>query len=129
MKSQIRSNRRSLINVSEVLQWLTGLLNPRDRKITPVSGDRVIIKDSEDNLTHKYVSFDDIIGVGSDKYYSHDQSVAAATWNVQHSLGKRPSVTILDSSGNQVEGQIIYIDNNNVEIRFAFSMSGTAECN
>ena len=129
MKSQIQSNRRSLINVSEVLQWLTGLLNPRERKITPVSGDRLILKDSEDDLTHKYVSFDDIIGVGSDKYYSHVQTVPAATWNVQHSLGKRPSVTILDSSQNQVEGQIIYIDTNNVEIRFAFNMTGTAECN
>jgi hypothetical protein len=128
-KSQIRSNRRSLINVSEVLQWLTGLLHPKERKITPVPADRIILKDSEANLTHKYVSFDDIIGVGSDKYYRHIQAVPAATWNVQHSLGKRPSITILDDSGNQVEGQIIYIDTNNAELRFAFALSGSAECN
>ena len=129
MKSQIKSNRRSLINVSEVLQWLTGLLNPRERKITPVAGDRVIIKDSEDDLKHKYVSFDDILTAGSDKYYRHNQGIASSTWNVAHNLGKRPSITILDNSGNQIEGQIIYIDSNNAEIRFGYNASGTAECN
>ena len=129
MKSQIKSNRRSLINVSEVLQWLTGLLNPRDRKITPVSGDRVIIKDSEDGLKHKYVSFEDIIGVGSDKNYTHTQDVASSTWNITHSLGKRPSIMILDTNGDKIEGQIIYIDTNNAEIRFGFNQDGTAECN
>ena len=69
------------------------------------------------------------MGGGLDKYYVHDQSVASATWNVHHNLGKVPSVTIVDSSGTEWQTEIRNIDINNLQILFNHAMSGSAYCN
>lgn len=64
-----------------------------------------------------------------DKYYKHDQGIASTIWNIQHNLNKIPSVTVVDSVNNVVEGQIEYIDTNTLKITFAYAFSGYATCN
>lgn len=61
-----------------------------------------------------------------DKNFVHDQSVASATWNIQHNLSKYPSVMITDSSGEVVGGSIQYVDANNVTITFKAAFKGKA---
>lgn len=61
--------------------------------------------------------------------YIHNQAVASATWNINHKLGKFPSVTIIDTSGNVVYGDIQFIDSNNITITFSASFSGKAYLN
>lgn len=68
-------------------------------------------------------------GGGSDSNYVHNQMVAASTWSVTHNLNKRPSVTIVDSSGRLCLGEVTYIDDNNVEIVFTAAFSGSAYFN
>lgn len=48
---------------------------------------------------------------------------------VQHNLGKLPAVSVIDSSGDEVIGQVEYIDNARVRVRFAAPFSGQVSCN
>lgn len=58
--------------------------------------------------------------------YTHNQISASNTWTVAHSLGFYPSVTIFDSSAQEVEGAITHNDTNTTTIQFSASISGTA---
>lgn len=66
---------------------------------------------------------------GSDLNYAYTQGVAASIWTVSHGLGKRPSVTVVDSAGDQVEGDVTYLDLNNLSIEFSAPFSGQAFLN
>lgn len=64
-----------------------------------------------------------------DRYYLHSQDLASADWTIEHNLGKRPSITIVDSGGTTVYGQVIYLDDNTAEVHFTAAFSGRAYCN
>ncbi len=67
---------------------------------------------------------------GGDLSYTHNQSIAAQTWNIPHNLGKRPAIHIEDVSGNLMIPQIIHTDNNNAQAIFGnATYSGVAYCN
>lgn len=70
-----------------------------------------------------------ITGGGADLTYVHNQSVASATWDITHNLGKKPSITIVDSSDDEVEGDVTYVDNNTVQLNFSAAFSGKAYLN
>jgi hypothetical protein len=61
--------------------------------------------------------------------YIHTQSTSAIIWNIEHNLGKFPSVTVVDSGDSVVEGEIDYVDNNNVTLTFSGAFSGKAYLN
>lgn len=80
------------------------------------------------------INYDDYLqtqinNIETDKNFEFTQSVASASWSINHNLGKRPSVTIIDTGGNQVIGDIIYVDNNNITLNFSAAFSGTATLN
>lgn len=68
-------------------------------------------------------------GAGGDLNFEHSQSPAASTWVVVHNLGKRPSVTVIDSAGDEVEGHLAYDSANQLTLTFSASFSGTAYLN
>lgn len=68
-------------------------------------------------------------GSAGDKSYTHTQISPIATWSIMHGLNKYPSVTIIDSSGNKVMGEVKYIDENNIEITYSAAFSGSAYLN
>lgn len=61
--------------------------------------------------------------------YIYEQGVAASTWEINHNMGKFPSVTVVDSAGSVVIGAIDYIDINNLKITFNSSFGGKAYLN
>ena len=65
----------------------------------------------------------------NDKTYKHVQGLSSATWNIAHNLGKFPSVTIKDSAGSIVIGEIQYNDDNNITLTFSGAFSGEAYLN
>jgi len=65
-------------------------------------------------------------GPGSVVSYVHDQPVASAEWVVDHGLGWFPNVTVVDSAGTVVEGEIDYTDEDRVVLRFSSGFSGRA---
>jgi hypothetical protein len=68
-------------------------------------------------------------GGGGDLHYVHTQGVASATWTVSHGLGKYPSVTVLDSLGDQLEAEVDYTSTTALTIHFAGPTSGSAILN
>ncbi len=57
------------------------------------------------------------------------QTVAATVWNVNHNLGKFPSISVVDTANTVVTGQYEYTDNNNVILTFSAGFAGKAYLN
>lgn len=72
---------------------------------------------------------DFINSLSGDKTYVHDQIAASASWNITHAMGKYPSVTIVDTGGNIVVGDVNYISTTNLIVTFSASFSGKAYLN
>lgn len=66
---------------------------------------------------------------GGDKTYVHIQASASDVWVVTHGLNKYPSVTVVDSAGSVVVGEVVYNNTNKVTITFIGSFSGKAYLN
>lgn len=74
--------------------------------------------------------FDDLTGdIVLDKNYKHTQIQASKTWNINHNLKKIPSVTIVDSGGNEVIGDVKHLSENELTISFSYEFSGSAILN
>lgn len=58
--------------------------------------------------------------------YSYSQSVAAQTWTINHNLGYRPSVEIIDEAGREIEGDVFHATINQVVIVFTVAVAGSA---
>lgn len=67
--------------------------------------------------------------LSEDKNYLHTQSVVSDEWVINHNLNKYPSVTVIDSAGNEVIGDVEHIDKNNLKIKFASGFTGKATLN
>lgn len=65
-------------------------------------------------------------GEDGDKHYHHVQPTPSAEWDVTHALGKYPAVTVVNSARDEVVGEVHYVDNNRVILRFTAAFSGQA---
>ena len=65
----------------------------------------------------------------SDKNYVHNQIASSNTWNIANNLNKFASVSVVDSAGSVVIGEITYVDANNVTLTFSAAFSGKAYLN
>lgn len=63
------------------------------------------------------------------KEYTHRQISAQSNWVIEHNLGRKPSVTVVDSAGSTCIGEVKYIDNNTLELSFTAEFSGFAYLN
>ena len=61
--------------------------------------------------------------------FEFTQGVPATTWNIQHNLGKFPSVSVINNNNVVINGEVIYIDNNNVQLNFSAGFTGKAYLN
>lgn len=58
--------------------------------------------------------------------YTHSQDIPSTTWNITHSLGFYPGVTVVDSANSVVEGGVQYIDENSLTLSFSAAFGGKA---
>jgi hypothetical protein len=58
--------------------------------------------------------------------YTHVQATAITSWTLIHNMGYMPTITVIDSGGNEVEGDIVYTDTDRLTISFSAAMSGIA---
>jgi hypothetical protein len=65
---------------------------------------------------------------GGDKTFTQDFASAAVV-SVPHGLGKRPAVTVIDTAGDEVIGDVAHTDVNNLTVSFSAPFSGTVLCN
>lgn len=66
---------------------------------------------------------------GGDKTWTHDQFQPSKIWTIEHPLNKKVSVTIEDSAGSQVLGEVKENTGTKVVIEFNFPFSGFAYLN
>lgn len=69
---------------------------------------------------------EDGLGTAADVSHVYDQAVASDTWTITHTLSFYPSITVVDSSGNVVEGSYEYQDENTIIASFSGAFSGKA---
>lgn len=69
------------------------------------------------------------LNIIEDKNFVFSQNVSSALWYVVHNLNKYPSVTVVDSGQNVVIGEVVYIDENTLQIEFTAPFSGKAYLN
>lgn len=65
-----------------------------------------------------------IVSQTVDSNFVHNQNVAAQVWSVNHNLGKYPAVTVVDSSGRIVVGDVTFTDLNSLTVWFPFPFGG-----
>ena len=58
--------------------------------------------------------------------YQHTQGVTSSSWIITHNLGFYPNITVKDSAGSIVEGEIVYDSANQVTLNFQAAFSGVA---
>ena len=61
--------------------------------------------------------------------FEFTQGVPATTWNIQHNLGKFPSVSVINNNNVVINGEVTYINNNNVQLNFSAGFTGKAYLN
>lgn len=106
---------------------------PKDTVITP---DDILIGSDGDNAyitknfsVGKFLAYIEDNGNFSQDTFVYPQLTASAVWVIAHGLGNFPSVTVLDSAGNTVFGEITYTDANTVTLTFSAAFTGTAYLN
>ena len=71
-----------------------------------------------------------VVNVGTSfQNFVFTQSSPSSTWNITHNLGRRPSVTVVDSAGSVVIGEVTYTSDNALTIQFSAGFSGQAYLN
>jgi len=76
-----------------------------------------------------YDIFNFTLASASDKTFVFEQGVSASQWDIQHNMGKFPSVSVVDTANEVYWGNVTYIDSNNLKINFSASFSGKAYLN
>lgn len=56
----------------------------------------------------------------------YTQSTPSSTWVIEHALGGHPSVTVVDSAGTTVFGEVKYDSTTQVTVSFTVPFSGLA---
>ncbi len=64
-----------------------------------------------------------------DKHYQHDQDVPADEWIIEHNLGKRPAVTVVDSGGTEWQVEVQHVSDDVCRIYFDNAFTGKAYLN
>lgn len=83
-----------------------------------------------DLTTKEYVDtyVDNIVNIVNQTYI-YEQPSASAVWTINHNLGKHPSVTVVDSAGTVVVGDVQYTSNDQIICTFTGAFSGMAYLN
>ena len=103
----------------------TGHTHPTDNTDDHITG--ATFSASTDELNLNMASGSTIsVEINTDKTYYHNEGIPSSSWSVNHGLGKYPSVTIINSVNDVVEGHIDYVDLNNIILTFSAAFSGDA---
>ncbi len=109
----------------EILSSIDGLEELLERKVDKEEGKGLSSNDFTTELKQKLETMDGTQGT----IYVHNQLAPSATWLIVHNLGHFPSVSIVDSAGTVVFGDISYLDENKIQVSFSGAFSGKAYIN
>lgn len=58
--------------------------------------------------------------------YHHTQGLSSDTWEVEHNLGFYPNITVMDSAGSLVEGELQHLSKYRLRVTYSAPISGQA---
>ena len=58
--------------------------------------------------------------------YVHTQSTPSTTWTINHNLGYRPSVELLNTGSQEIEGDVVHTSVNQTVVTFTSAVAGQA---
>lgn len=64
-----------------------------------------------------------------DKYFAYEWRKPTTKITINHNLEKNPSVTVIDTAGSEILGDIEYVDQNTLTLIFSAAVRGTAYLN
>ena len=67
--------------------------------------------------------------ITGDKHFTHTEAVASTTWSITHNLQKMVSVSVQDTAGNTVHGEVSYTSTDTITITFLSAVAGVAYLN
>jgi len=118
-----------ILNLADVAPNITTVITQnyatKEYVDTLLAGADSIAFTPTDEITSTNVQ-DAIEEVRDKSKYVHTQSSAQTTWTITHNLQFYPSVTIVDSGGNYVIGDVQYTTLNALIVTFAHSFAGKA---
>lgn len=62
-------------------------------------------------------------------FYQHTQASPATVWVINHNLGFRPAVELLDAGGSEFDAEVIHINQNQAQVFLDIPTAGVARCN
>ena len=65
----------------------------------------------------------------SDRFFQFEQAIASNRWTIEHNLDKYPSVTVVDSAGTIIVGEVSYLSRNALRVTFQSAFAGKAYLN
>ena len=105
-------------------------------KDTVITSDDILIGSDGDNAyitknfsVGKFLAYIEENGSFFMDTFVYSQLVSNSLWVIEHNLDKYPGVTVIDSSGNKVFGDITYTDRNTLTLTFSAAFTGTAYLN
>ncbi len=108
---------------------------------TRINGDQIVKEDlikgtgspgldwEDDENTASMKAIHSLLEEASDRHFTYEWRVLSATVSVQHNLHKKPSVTVMDTGGNELFCDVAYVDEDNVLLTFSTPVRGTAYFN
>lgn len=112
------------IDVEEVVERFTVIRETPDRIVVrePAVGNTIIIREATARGPAGPQGIQGPPGIHGDEYvpfWRHVQGLPSAVWEINHNLGYYPGgIVVRDSSGGLHEGQVEYLDINNITISF-----------
>lgn len=58
--------------------------------------------------------------------YTHTQQTPSLTWTINHNLGIKPSVELLNTGSQEIEGDVVHTSSNQVVVNFNTAIAGGA---
>jgi hypothetical protein len=93
------------------------------------NGDTINVSSTSGSSTNVTISGVSAASSSGDKNYEHDQSSASATWVVNHNLGKKASVSVVDSAGTLILCEVEYNSDSQITLTFDSPTAGKAYFN
>jgi hypothetical protein len=112
-----------------VYKWINSVENPEAGEdfytitLDYVSGVGALQKNKDYFITMLLYDYGEF---GGDKTYAYPQDSPADVWAITHNMNKYPSVSVVDSAGSTVVGDVFYDSLNKVTITFSAPFSGKA---
>ena len=96
-----------------------------DISLTYISGNGNLVVDNDYFIS--LLGYD--VSGNTDKTFVFSQGVPSSQWIIQHNLNKFPSVSVVNNNNIVINGEVTYIDTNNVQLDFSAGFAGKAYLN